>query len=72
MKSEILIRVNYNMKLGLWLGSEGHRSEKLKEHIRMLDWVLSDSEEVRSIETIVAERQFKSLPSGEGGYAVFK
>ena len=51
MKTERQIRDNLNAKLGIW--KSGHnREERLKEHIRMLDWVLNDGY-VRDIDDIM-------------------
>jgi len=57
MKSEEEIRNNLNAKLGILL-SEQNTSNKLKEHIRMLDWVLNDGF-VRNIEEIINEAKDK-------------
>jgi hypothetical protein len=54
MKNEALIRINYFQKLAGWMTGK-FREEKLKEHIRMLDWVLSRDIEMRSIEEIENE-----------------
>ena len=57
MKQEIKIRENLNAKLGIWL-SGFNRSERLKEHIIMLDWVLNN-ENIRTIEEIIKELEDK-------------
>lgn len=55
MKSEEEIRQNFHQKLGIWCGSKPHRQPNLTEHIRMLDWVLSNSPYCRDIEEIVKD-----------------
>jgi hypothetical protein len=70
MKTETEIRTNLFQKLGIWLTVPGRRDERLKEHIRMLDWVLTGAEECRSIEEIVTEASTRKLPYGK--YAAFK
>ena len=54
MKKEKLIKECLNQKLGILI-SGFNSSMELKEHIRMLDWVLTDGR-VRSIDTIIKHR----------------
>jgi len=53
MKTKELIEENLNQKIGGWLA--GFKEEKLKEHIIMLDWVLTDGL-IRNIDEIIKER----------------
>ena len=53
MKNEDLIRMNFNQKVGGWLA--GFEGDKLKEHIKMLDWVLNDKPFIRDINEIIKE-----------------
>ncbi len=52
MKSEELIKENLIQKIGGLFA--GFNTEKIKEHIRMLDWVLNDGF-VRNIDDIVKD-----------------
>lgn len=65
MKSEDLIRENLSSKLGIWIGDERARSERLKEHIIMLDWVLSDCILIRDIDEIIEEAEDKIIQIGD-------
>jgi len=56
MKSENLIKQNLYSKIALWM-TNFNRSDKLKHHIIMLDWVVSDFSTTRDIETIVKDFQ---------------
>ena len=40
MKDKVLILANLIQKIALWK-IEFNRSDRIKEHIRMLDWVIS-------------------------------
>lgn len=54
MKYEEQVRENMIQKVAIW--ASGMHSEKLKEHIRMLDWVLSPVDEtIRDIDEIIEE-----------------
>jgi len=52
MKNENLIKQNLYSKIAIWT-TNFNRSEELKHHIIMLDWVVSDFSTIRDIETIV-------------------
>lgn len=54
MKSEELILANMYGKIGAYRAGF-RKNEKLKEHIRMLDWVIDESPTVRDIDRIVED-----------------
>lgn len=58
MKSESNIFINLVSKLAIWK-ADGNRSERLQEHIRMLDWVLIKEMPIRSIEQIVLDKRYE-------------
>ena len=68
MKNKLKIYINLTQKIGLWLAGKQWQSDELKEHIRMLDWVVS-TENMRDIDTIVKTYSGKTpaemLNSGE-------
>ena len=53
MKTEEKIKQNLIAKIGGMLA--GYGGEKIKDHIIMLDWVLSDEMSIRNIDEIVED-----------------
>ena len=61
MKDKVLILANLIQKIALWK-TEFNRSDRIREHIRMLDWVISSYEFTRSIYIIVEDKDYELSP----------
>ena len=61
MKNQIKILGNLFQKIALWQTGFNKR-EGLKEHIRMLDWVVTDKPEIREIEEILSDGKYTYTP----------
>lgn len=59
MKSELRILANLFQKIAIYI--TGSNDPKLKEHIRMLDWVVKDGL-CRDIEEIINDESYKLTP----------
>lgn len=53
MKEFGVITANFYGKIGAWRA--GFKDDKMKEHIRMLDWILNENPTMRDIEEIVRD-----------------
>lgn len=61
MKSKILILANLIQKIAIWK-SDFSREDRLKDHIIMLDWVISNIPHTRDINTIVDDVNYELSP----------
>ena len=60
MKSKEFILANLKQKLAIYLTQGSDKENKLVEHIRMLDWVVSDSHSTRDIMEILGDYHKKA------------
>lgn len=65
MKKEILVKANLMQKIVIWNVGDDVRSERLKEHIVMLDWVWNDSDYIRDIEDIANDSRLTQKASNK-------
>lgn len=61
MRNKIQILGNLYSKMGVW-ASKFNRGDAIKEHIRMLDWVLNPVGVIRDIGAIMRDEDYKLTP----------
>lgn len=62
MKSKTTILGNLFQKIALWNTNFDGRSDDLKNHIIMLDWVISKYPFIRDIDIIVTDPHYELTP----------